>query len=69
MSESGSHIPRKPPESLGVMFDCCNVYRRVFKRADGTAYEGRCPKCGHPVRLVVGAEGSSSRVWRTGHER
>ncbi|MSP24646.1 MAG: hypothetical protein EXR75_05675 [Myxococcales bacterium] len=52
------------PQSLGVMFDCCNVYRRVFKRADGTAYEGRCPKCGRAVCLVVGPGGSGSRVWR-----
>jgi hypothetical protein len=55
----------KPPrESLGVMFECCNVYRRIFKRADGTAYEGRCPRCGRAVLIRVGEGGSASRVWR-----
>lgn len=54
----------KPPESLGVMFDCCNVYIRIWKRRDGSAYEGRCPRCLRQVRVAVGEGGSSSRVWR-----
>lgn len=53
------------PQSLGVMFECCHIYRRIFKRPDGSAYEGRCPKCGHPARVLVGEGGSASRVWRS----
>ncbi len=48
---------------LGVMFACCNAYRRIFKRKDGTAYEGRCPRCYRFVRVAVGEGGSSSRIW------
>ena len=49
---------------LGVMFECCNVYRRIQKKQDGSAYEGRCPRCYRLVRVAVGEGGSSSRVWR-----
>ena len=30
---------------LGIYFDCCHVYGRVYKNKEGTAYEGWCPKC------------------------
>jgi len=46
------------------MFDCCNAYIRIYKRADGTAYEGRCPKCRRPVRVRVGEGGSNNRIFR-----
>ncbi|MBM4357584.1 MAG: hypothetical protein FJ096_05675 [Deltaproteobacteria bacterium] len=65
MTESNGNPPgTKPPESLGVMFDCCNVYVRIWKRRDGAAYEGRCPRCLRVVRIAVGPGGSSSRIWR-----
>ncbi len=61
---SGEKTGKKGRDSLGVMFECCQVYRRIFKRADGTAYEGRCPRCRRMVRVLVGKGGSDSRVWR-----
>jgi hypothetical protein len=49
---------------ISVQFDCCNVYLRIYRSADGTAYRGRCPKCGKPVHFAVGQGGTDSRVFR-----
>ena len=49
---------------LGIFFDCCHVYGRIYKNADGTAYTGRCPKCLRPVHVRVGGEGTNRRFFR-----
>ena len=49
---------------LGVTFECCKVYVRVYRNAAGTAYEARCPKCAKRVHFVVGEGGSGTRFWR-----
>jgi hypothetical protein len=48
---------------LGVHFKCCNVYTRIYKNKEGTAYAGSCPKCGRPVRALVGAQGTDARFF------
>jgi hypothetical protein len=59
----------KPPESmvgrpyLSVTFACCGVYQRVYRNPEGTAYTGRCPKCGKSVRFPVGPGGTDSRTF------
>jgi hypothetical protein len=58
--ESGNNSPRP---FLGVYFVRCNVYGRFYKNADGTAYEGHCPKCGTHYKVRIGAEGTSSRFF------
>jgi hypothetical protein len=50
-----------PRPFVSVQFACCNVYLRIYRNAAGTAYEGRCPKCGVPVRFVVGQGGTEAR--------
>ena len=46
---------------LSVHFACCSVYLRIYRNAAGTAYEGRCPRCGKRVRFVVGPHGTEQR--------
>ena len=39
---------------LGVQFDCCGAYARVYRNKEGTAYVGRCPRCMRSVSFQVG---------------
>jgi len=48
---------------LGVRFRCCGAYARVYLNRNGTAYEGRCPRCLKPVRALVGPTGTDSRFF------
>ncbi|MBN1402981.1 MAG: hypothetical protein JW942_00755 [Opitutales bacterium] len=48
---------------LGVYFESCGVYGRFYRNAEGSAYVGRCPRCGKPFKIRVGAEGTSSRFF------
>jgi hypothetical protein len=55
---------KKPRPFIGMHFDCCNVYRRIYLNRDGTAFFGHCSRCLRPVRLPVGPGGSSDKFWR-----
>jgi len=49
---------------VGIQFECCNAYARVYRNAEGTAYEGRCPHCLRPVTLRVGPGGTNARFFK-----
>lgn len=63
MTEESNTIKR---QFLGIFFECCHVYGRIYKNKDGSAYVGRCPKCLRSVRVRVGGEGTSRRFFRGG---
>ena len=58
-----SEIPKKGKEFLGMHFHCCNIYSRIYKNKQGTAYEGRCPGCGKLVVVPLGKGGTSKRFF------
>lgn len=49
---------------IGILFECCRVYARIYRQPDGKMYEGRCPKCLRTVRVRVGKDGTTSRLFR-----
>ena len=61
-SDSAAALTGRP--WVGIRFDCCGVYTRVYRNAEGTAYQGFCPRCLKKVRLAVGSEGVDSRFFR-----
>ena len=49
---------------LGIYFECCNVYGRIYKNKEGTHYTGRCPKCLRSLSVPIGDGGVSTRFFR-----
>ncbi len=48
---------------LAVHWKCCHVYSRVYRNRTGTAYDGRCPRCGRPVHVGIAADGINVRFF------
>ena len=49
---------------LGIQFECCGVYARVYRNSEGTSYVGLCPRCGGRVRVPIGPDGTDTRFFR-----
>lgn len=45
---------RDPKKFLGVYFDCCNVYGRLYQNPQATHYVGRCPRCMSNLKIPIG---------------
>ena len=64
--------PAQPPPDdhsaarpyIGVLFECCAVYARVYRQPEDRVYSGRCPKCLRMLRVRVGRDGVSTRIFR-----
>ncbi len=48
---------------IGINFQCCNVYKRIYINKDKNAYEGNCPKCYRKVKVLIGANGTDQRFF------
>lgn len=52
-----------PRPFLGINFECCRVYGRIYRNDEQTAYVGACPKCRAKVNVPIGSGGSSQRFF------
>ncbi len=59
---NGKNDKRAKP-FLGVMFECCNVYARIYKNKAEDAYEGHCPKCARRIVVRIGKGGTDNRFF------
>lgn len=48
---------------IGVHFECCGVYARIYRRPEQAFYVGRCPRCLRELRVRVGPNGTSTRIF------
>ena len=49
---------------LGVIFQCCNVYGRLYKNKAGTHYVGKCPRGLKSVEVKIGENGTTERFFK-----
>jgi len=61
--ESNLSEKKEQRKFIGVKFNCCNVYVRIYANKEGTAYEGRCPKCFRTVKFKIGEGGTDHRFF------
>ena len=78
MTDKGRHLDLSSPgesersssksecagQFLGVHFECCDVYSRVYLNREQTAYVGHCPRCARRVQFLIGEGGTSERFFR-----
>ncbi len=64
-TDEGGQAQRRP--HLGIHFRCCNVYGYIYKNRDNTAYAGRCPRCGKPLKVRISNDGTGTgqRIFQT----
>lgn len=41
---------------IGVKFECCGVYTRIYHNEKENAYVGNCPLCRRSVRVEVNSQ-------------
>lgn len=61
--EQGTSVPNGRTW-IGIHFECCGIYSRIYRNKEGTAYKGYCPRCTRPVRVGIGRAGTHHRIFR-----
>ncbi len=64
--ESARESDGKKREFVGIFWECCKVYSRIYLNSRGTAFVGWCPKCARRVQMNISQSGSKSRFFNVG---
>ena len=51
---------------VGITFNCCNVYTRIYINKKRDAFVGWCPKCVQNVTLKISPDGDKSQFFEVG---
>ena len=57
LGRSSASVANRGRPWIGVLFECCGVYARVYREPSAERYDGRCPRCGVPVMVRVSPDG------------
>ncbi|TET31818.1 MAG: hypothetical protein E3J72_21275 [Planctomycetota bacterium] len=49
---------------IGILFECCNIYNRIYINKMQTAYVGWCPRCGAKIEIPIDPNGTDERFFR-----
>ena len=49
---------------VGMLFECCSIYARVYINTGKTAYVGWCPRCARRVEIKIDKRGTSGRFFK-----
>ena len=60
---TATEMAKEKRKFLGVMFECCKVYARLYINKEETAYSGRCPRCARPLEVKIGPGGTDNRFF------
>lgn len=63
MCENKENEKFKKRAYLGIMFNCCGAYGRIYKNKTNTAYVGNCPRCMKSIKIPVGEGGTNERFF------
>jgi len=63
-AQAGSRGQADRRSWVGIHFECCGAYTRIYRRPDARVYQGYCPRCGRRVTLRVGPDGVNARIFR-----
>lgn len=62
--QSGRKLREGGRPWIGVHFECCGVYVRVYRERGADRYESRCPRCATPITVRVSPDGVTTSFIR-----
>ena len=63
-TENTEEKKRNPRKFLGIYFECCYVYGRLYQNLTATHYVGRCPRCMANLKVPIGDGGINKRFFK-----
>jgi len=61
--ESAGFLPNQR-KYIGIFFECCSVYTRIYINREKTSYLGWCPKCARRIEIKIDKKGTDNRFFK-----